>query len=85
MWFSKLPPLHTRKGGETKRDESVLPPSREAEETPVRIVAKDDSLLPGKPVENTEEPWKIPLFIGILILSSLPVAWRYFKKIRKGL
>jgi len=38
---------------------------------------------PPEPVEKKSASWKLPLLIGILILGSVGVAWRCFKK-RRG-
>ena len=69
----------------------VSPPSRDPEagrgvshtpetpETPANIVVNDTPTQP-EPVTDKTTPWKLPLLAGTLILASIFMAWRCFRK-----
>ena len=47
---------------------------------PVPLPPPDEAPPPTEPAAPNPIPWKLPLFIGILILGGVVVAWRYFKR-----
>ena len=62
--------------------EPVWSPVAPGKKTPGRVAAKDTP-LEDAPTETNAAPWKLPLFIGVVVIGATGI-WRCLKRRKRG-